>query len=192
MLKEVAELATERGGPKASRTSRKEVRTRASSEEGGVMSMSDMRGFGEVSVQAAYVLMCAFLQKYVERGGGGKDTLVDLLSSAGSFLWANGLPNDPVMWDDWRDAYAEATTAGSALNSEFCRAQVNLSDGHLALLDAFSVMMVFLEGIFDRSGEDLQLFEVVGRLMSPLSDSGCLNDSSVWVEWVGSVGKVRA
>lgn len=125
-------------------------------------------------------------------GGGGKDTLVDLLSSAGSFLWANGLPNDPVMWDDWRDAYAEATTAGSALNSEFCRAQVNLSDGHLALLDAFSVMMVFLEGIFDRSGEDLQLFEVVGRLMSPLSDSGCLNDSSVWVEWVGSVGKVRA
>lgn len=92
-------------------------------------------------------------------------------------MWANGLPNDPVMWDDWRDAYAEATTAGSALNSEFCRAQVNLSDGHLALLDAFSVMMVFLEGIFDRSGEDLQLFEVVGRLMSPLSDSGCLNDS---------------
>ena len=81
---------------------------------------------------------------------------------------------------------------GIALNSEFCSAQINSSGEYLALLDAFSVMMVFLESIFDRSGEDLPLFEVVVRLMSPLGDSGCLDDSSVWAEWVESVRKVRA
>jgi len=155
------------------------------------MSASDVKDAGRVCVQAAYVLMCVFLQKYMERGEG-QDTLVDLLSSGGSFLWANGLPNDPAMWDDWCDAFAEVVTVGSALNSEFCSAQINSSGEYLALLDAFSVMMVFLESIFDRSGEDLPLFEVVVRLMSPLGDSGCLDDSSVWAEWVESVRKVRA
>lgn len=156
------------------------------------MSIGDMRGSEKISVQAAYVLMCVFLQKYRERGGGGQDALVDLLSSAGSFLWANGLPNDPAMWDDWCGAFAEAAAAGNSLNSEFRVAQMSSSGGHLALLEAFSVMMVFLEAIFDRSGEDLPLFEVIVRLMSPLSDSGCLSDSSVWAEWMASVGKVRA
>lgn len=155
------------------------------------MSASGVKDVGRISVRAAYVLMCVFLQKYMNRGGG-QDTLVDLLSSGGSFLWANGVPNDPAMWDDWRDAFAEVATAGSALNSEFCSAQINSSGEYLTLPDAFSVMMVFLEAIFDRSGEDLPLFEVIVRLMSPLSDSGCLNDSSVWAEWMESVGKVRA
>lgn len=132
---------------------------------------------------------CLFLNKYMERGQG---TLADLLSSGGAFLWANGLPNDPVMWGDWCDAFAEVSVDGNALNYEFCSAQINSSGGRLTLLDAFSVMLVFLEAIFDRSGEDLPLFEVIGRLMSPLSDSGCPNDSSVWVEWVESVGKVRS
>ncbi|WP_171955908.1 hypothetical protein [Stenotrophomonas maltophilia] len=153
------------------------------------MNVTDVKDFGEVSAQAAYVLMCVFLRKYMERGDG-RDTLVDLLSSASSFLWANGLPNDPAMWDDWRDAFAEVAVAGNALSSEFCGAQMNSSGGRLTLLDAFSVMLVFLEGIFDRSGEDLPLLEVIGRLMSPLSDSGCLSDSSVWVEWTDSVRKV--
>ena len=102
------------------------------------------------------------------------------------------MPNDPAMWDDWRDAFAEVASAGNALSSESCSAQMNSSSGRLTLLDAFSVMLVFLEGIFDRSGEDLPLLEVIGRLTSPLSDFGCLNDSSVWIEWTDSVRKVRA
>ncbi|MCO5736003.1 hypothetical protein [Stenotrophomonas maltophilia] len=155
------------------------------------MSMGDKKGFERISAQTAYVLMCIFLQKYRERGGG-QDTLVDLLSSGGSFLWANGLPNDPAMWDDWRDAFAEVAIAGNVLSSEFCSAQMNSSGGRLTLLDAFSVMLVFLEGIFDRSGEDLPLLEVIGRLTSPLSDFGCLSDSSVWIEWTDSVRKVGA
>ncbi|HGM5043610.1 TPA: hypothetical protein ACKPZV_000806 [Stenotrophomonas maltophilia] len=155
------------------------------------MSVGDMRYFEGTSVQAAYVLMCVFLNKYMERGGG-QDTLVDLLSSGGVFLWANGLPNDPAMWGDWCDAFAEVSVDGNALSSEFCGAQINSSGGRLTLLDAFSVMLVFLEAIFDRSGEDLPLFEVIGRLMSPLSDCGFLNDSSAWVEWMESVEKVRS
>ncbi|WP_459048253.1 hypothetical protein [Stenotrophomonas sp. PSU_St99] len=154
------------------------------------MSVGDMEDFKEISVQAAYVLMCVFLQKYLDRGSK-QDALVDLLSSAGSFLWADDLPNDPAMWDDWRDAFAEVNTAGGALNAEFRVAQMNSSGGRLMLLDAFSVMLVFLEGIFYRSGEDLPLFEVVERLMSPLRDCGCLNNSSVWIEWMHSVGKLR-
>ena len=51
------------------------------------------------------------------------------------------------MWDDWCDAFAEVVTVGSALSSEFCSAQINSSGEYLALLDAFSVMMVFLESI---------------------------------------------
>lgn len=155
------------------------------------MSVGDMGDFKEISVQAAYVLMCVFLQNYLDRGGN-QDALVDLLSSARSFLWADDLPNDPVMWDDWRDAFAEVNTAGGALNAEFCVAQMSSSGGCLTLLNSFSVMLVFLEAILDRSGEGLPLFEVIGRLTSPLNDSSCLNDSSVWVEWMESVGKVRS
>jgi hypothetical protein len=121
---------------------------------------------------------------------GGQDTLVDLLSSASSFLWANGLPNDPAMWDDWQDAFAEVAATGHALNSEFCSEQTNSSGRRLTLLDAFSAMLIFLEEIFDRSGGDLPLREITERLMSSLSDFGRLNDSSVWFEWAGSVRKV--
>jgi hypothetical protein len=133
-----------------------------SGKEGHEMSASDVKDAGRISVQAAYVLMCVFLEKYMERGG--QDTLVDLLSSGGSFLWANGLPNDPAMWDDWCDAFAEVVIVGSALNSEFCSAQINSSGEYPALLDAFSVMMVFLESIFDRSGEDLPLSKLLFAL----------------------------
>lgn len=122
--------------------------------------------------------------------GAGQDTLVDLLSSANSFLWANGLPNDPAIWGDWQDAFAEIAAAGHALNSEFCSVQINSSARCLTLVDALSVMLIFLERIFDRSGGALPLCEIAGRLISSLSDFGRLNDSSVWIEWIGSVGKI--
>lgn len=88
--------------------------------------------------------------------------------------------------------FADISVDGNVLNSEFCSAQINSSGGRLTLLDAFSVTLVFLEAFFGRSGEDLPLFEVIGPFTSPLDDCGCLNDSSVWVDWIESVGKVRS
>ena len=37
------------------------------------MSASEVKDAGRISVQAAYVLMCVFLQKYMERGEGQEE-----------------------------------------------------------------------------------------------------------------------
>jgi hypothetical protein len=53
-----------------------------------------------LSDKEAFEAMRIFLDAFYERGGR-QDSLGYVLSAIGSFLWADGCPNDPAQWDDW-------------------------------------------------------------------------------------------
>jgi hypothetical protein len=59
---------------------------------------------------AAFDAMRTFLEAYWERGGKSSEDIANLLSNLNRSVWANGMPGDPAMWQDWRDA-VEAVTA---------------------------------------------------------------------------------
>ena len=57
----------------------------------------------------AYDAMTRFLATYWERGGKSSDDLAALLGSLNNNVWADDVPADPAMWDDWMAAVRAAT-----------------------------------------------------------------------------------
>lgn len=57
----------------------------------------------------AYDAMTRFLETYWERSGKASDDLATLLGSLNRNLWADGVPADPAMWEDWIAAVRIAT-----------------------------------------------------------------------------------
>jgi hypothetical protein len=52
----------------------------------------------------AFDAMRAFLKAFWERGLRSSEDIGLLLSWLDRENWANGMPNDPAMWSDWRAA----------------------------------------------------------------------------------------
>jgi hypothetical protein len=62
---------------------------------------------------AAFDAMREFLEAYWERGGKASDDIAVLLGSLNRDVWANHMPLDRAMWEDWREAVSAVTVARS-------------------------------------------------------------------------------
>ena len=73
--------------------------------------MKKMTGGYEFEVSEAdyfyYKATFIFILNYFKRGLEESDDLRNLLSAMNLDVWEDGMPIDPVMWQDWLDAIHE-------------------------------------------------------------------------------------
>ena len=61
----------------------------------------------------AFDAMRMFLENWWKRSGSPQHTVFEegdvlwLLTACDRDIWANGMPTDPAMWQDWQDAIAQ-------------------------------------------------------------------------------------
>lgn len=67
----------------------------------------------ELDELKAFDAMCVFLEAYWRRGGAASEDIAVLLSSLSRDVRADGMPGDPALWNDWREAVDEVVGKGS-------------------------------------------------------------------------------